>query len=135
MTVTALELLLGAAPTEEHEVPDGDDEAAPPRKIRRIARARAAWTPVADPIVARHRGAGVRLRAGVPATAAATVSLLVRPHLPIIARRYLAHELAVRWGVRRPFDPLETWSSQRVWLFAAESAAQPLPAGSWQIAP
>ena len=29
MTVTALELLLGAAPTEPHEIPDGDDETAP----------------------------------------------------------------------------------------------------------
>ena len=134
MTVTALELLLGAAPTEPHEIPDGDDETAPPLKIRRIARARDAWAAVADPIVARHRGAGVRLRAGGPATAAATVSLLVRPHLPVLARRYLAHELAVRYGVRRPFDPLETWSTQRLWIFAAESAAQRMPPGSWDIA-
>jgi len=74
------------------------------------------------------------LRAGGPATAAATVSLLVRPHLPVLARRYLAHELAVRYGVRRPFDPLETWSTQRVWIFAAERAAQRMPPGSWDIA-
>jgi 3-oxoacyl-[acyl-carrier-protein] synthase-1 len=134
MTVTALELLLGAAPTEPHEIPDPGDETAPPLKIRRIARARAVWAAVADPIVARHRDADVRLRAGGPATAAATVSLLVRPHLPILARRYLAHELAVRYGVRRPFDPLETWSTQRLWIFAAESAAQRMPPGSWDMA-
>src|SRR5581483_6062221 len=133
MTVTALELLIGAAPTEPHEVPDPDDETAPPMKIRRIARTRAAWAAVADPVIARHRGTATRLRAGVPATAAATVSLLVRPHLPTVARRYLAHELAVRHGVRRPFDPLETWSTQRLWIFAAESAAQRMPPGSWDF--
>jgi len=134
MTVTALELLVGAAPTEPHEIPDPDDETAPSLKIQRIARTRAAWAAVADPIMARQRGAGVRLRAGGPATAAATVSLLARPHLPILARRYLAHELAVRYGVRRPFDPLETWSTQRLWIFAAESAAQRMPPGSWDFA-
>ncbi len=133
MAATALELLIGAAPSEPHQIPDGDDETAPPLQIRRIARTRAAWAALADPIVARHRG-GQRLRGGVLATAAATVSLLVRPHLPIVARRYLAHELAVRHGVRRPFDPLETWSTQRLWISSAESAAQPAPPGSWELA-
>ena len=147
MAACALELLLGTAPVEEKEIleggdgdgdgegegqGEGDDGTAPLRRIRRVSRDRQAWSAIADPVVSRHRS-GLRLRNGGPANAAGNVALLLRPHLPVQARRYLAHELAVRWGVRRPFDPRGLWRAQCAWLFAADAASRSMAPGSWDL--
>jgi 3-oxoacyl-[acyl-carrier-protein] synthase-1 len=132
MASCALEILLGTAPVEDFEIPN-DDDSAPPTIGRRVSRDPAAWSPIADAVVSRHP-IGQRLRGGVPATAAAAIGLLGRPHLPTIARHYLGHELAVRWGVNHPFDPRGLVSTQRAWFLAAERRAMPAAPGSWALA-
>jgi hypothetical protein len=111
MAACALELLLGASLFETHELPD-EDRAAAPRKAPRVSRNRANWTPIAERVLARHPK-GVMLRAGLPAAATATLSLLERPHLPTIARSYLGYELAIRWKLSPLFDATAVLRVQR----------------------
>ena len=117
----ALKILLGATLLETYDAPD-EDSSAPPRKAQRASRNRADWTHVAERVLAGHPKS-LRLRGGAPATAATTLALLKRPHLPLIARRYLGYELAVRWNVSPIFDPTATMRVQRV--FIGEMAARP----------
>ncbi len=128
----ALEILLGRSCFEEHEVPDLIPD-APPRKVRRVCARRAAWEPIAKRVLGVHPK-HLRLCAGRPATLASIATLLGRPHLPPLARRYLGLELVVRWGAPRAFDASLPIQAQRRWLALAETRAERLPPGSWGIA-
>jgi 3-oxoacyl-[acyl-carrier-protein] synthase-1 len=128
----ALELLLGVAPVEEYELPD-EDESVPPRKMLRISLERASWGTLAAKVLASHPK-DLRIRGGAPAGAAAAISLLDRPHLSWLARRYLGLELAVRCGAPRIFDASGLVRSQRAWLATARQSAAAQPPGSWEMA-
>jgi hypothetical protein len=117
----ALEILLGSTLFELHDVPD-EDTSAPPRKARRVSRNRDEWAAVATQVLTRHPR-NQRLRAGATATAAATISLLNRPHLLSLARRYLGYELGVRWSISPIFSPTAIMRLQREQLAVAERAA------------
>ena len=123
MAACALEILLGPSLFEAYDLPDEDSSAAP-RKARRVSRNRADWAAVAERVLVHHPR-DLRLRAGAPATATATITLLNRPHLPFIARRYLGCELSVRWKISPIFNPTAVMRVQREQLLAAERAARP----------
>jgi hypothetical protein len=123
MAACALEILLGASLFEVYDLPDEDSSAAP-RRARRASRNRADWAAVATQVLAHHPR-DLRLRAGAPATATATIALLNRPHLPLIARRYLGCELGVRWQILPIFNPTALVRAQRERLSVAERAARP----------
>jgi hypothetical protein len=125
----ALEILLGVACFEEHTAAD-EDETAPPRRARRVSCWRSDWEPAATRVLASHPRAA-RLRGGVPASRAAAIALLERPHLPPLVRRYLGHELALRWGTARSFDATAPLRVQRAWLASAQRPGDPEPPGSW----
>jgi hypothetical protein len=110
----ALEILLGVSCFEEQETPD-EDPSAPPQIVRRLSYARAAWEQAARQALTPPPPP-VRLRCGKPGTAATTVELLRRPHLPLVARQYLGYELAARWGGSRAFDASAPVRAQRSYL-------------------
>jgi hypothetical protein len=126
-----LELLLGTTLLEEYEVPD-EDESAPARKAKRLCTVRSSWESAASHVLGKHPRE-LRLRGGGPATMAATCALLDRPHLPLVARRYLGHELAVRWGASHAFDASAPVRMQRTWLAKAKCSVDTQPSGSWNV--
>jgi 3-oxoacyl-[acyl-carrier-protein] synthase-1 len=126
-----LELLLGTTLLEEYEVPD-EDERGPARKAKRVCSARGAWESAASQVLRKHPRE-LRLRGGSPATVAAASALLDRPHLPLFARRYLGHELAVRWGTSHAFDASAPVRMQRTWLARAKCSVDVQPPGSWNV--
>lgn len=132
VAASALEILLGTAPLEEQEVAD-EDETASPRPIRRVSLRREHWEPIAAPVMARHPPA-LRLRGGAPASAAATLDLLERPRLPLIAHRYLALEAVVRWGAPRALGVAVFARARGAWADAARAAGARRPAGGWDLA-
>lgn len=127
----ALELLLGVSCFEGHDVADEDDS-APPRRARRVSCLRSSWEKAAARVLADHPRAA-RLRGGLPASRAAAIALLDRPHLPPIVRQYLGYELVLRWGTTRSFDPSMPIRAQREWFSAAQRSKEPQPPGSWQV--
>jgi 3-oxoacyl-[acyl-carrier-protein] synthase-1 len=129
--VTALELLLGEAPSETTTKPD-EDPSAPPRQIERLSL-EWGWAPLAERLLRSHP-ASLRLRNGRPSSLSQTLSLIQRPHLSPEARRWLGLELGVRYGVRPLPDPTALLRVQReAWTAIAGAPTSQSP-GSWSLA-
>jgi 3-oxoacyl-[acyl-carrier-protein] synthase-1 len=129
---TALELLLGESPTEPGTKAD-EDPSAEDRPVSQRSLRWDAWDAVARAKLARHPP-GARLRAGQPAVSSATARLLQAPHLGTDVRRWLALELAIRYGTRPVPDPTALIRVQRPTWAALAAVQLTQPAGSWDIA-
>jgi 3-oxoacyl-[acyl-carrier-protein] synthase-1 len=131
IAATALELMFGESPKEPGKRSD-EDPSAPDRPVSWLSLRPDAWEAVARTTLRRHP-AGARLRAGQPSAPSATVRLLQAPHLGDEPRRWLALELALRYGTRPVPDTSAFVRVQRDTWAALAAAQVTLPAGSWAI--